>query len=441
LVTGLAPSLAVFLIGRVISGTGAAGVLAVAIILIIQLTTPMKRGLWTGILNTGFTVGVAFGAVFAGLIEPKFGWRALFWIQSPLSLLGGFGLMVSIPASMKAQQTDADASRPKETLAKRLAGVDYLGAILLIGTIVSMLYGLTGPSINWISIIISFSILPVFLLQESYNHPNPIIPITVLRSQAVLLSNIATLGFMMSRWAVLFYTPIYATAVRGWSPAVSGSILIPTNAGFALGGLLSGGIHIRRHGSWWTASVAIFALFPITLAVLGIESTKDSATWVVILSTFSNGLCAGAALNYTLHHLLYLVVPDVRFIATSLLATFRGFAGTFGSAIGGGIFVRVLRRSLVTGLKKHGVEGRQDLVRRLLGSPRAVQGLEGIEREVAIASYTKAIQTLFYTAAGLSVLMLIVQAGTGWAPPEGHEEEPSLFNGHNGNGSDDAESI
>jgi predicted MFS family arabinose efflux permease len=440
LVTGLAPSLPLFLIGRVISGTGAAGVLSVAIILVIQLTTPEKRGLWTGILNSGFTAGVAFGAVFAGYFEPTIGWRALFWIQSPLSLLGGFGLMASIPASMRAFQTEADRAGPKQTMYQRLAAVDYIGAFLLVLTIVSLLYGLTGPSINWISIVISFSVLPVFLFQETYRHPNPIIPVVVLKSRAVLLSNIATLGFMMSRWAVLFYTPMYAMAVRGWSPTSAGSILVPTNAGFALGGLISGGIHIRSFGSWWAASVAIFALFPLTLAALAFESTKDSATWLVILSTFSNGLCAGAAINYTLHHLLFLVVPDVRFIATSLLATFRGFAGTFGSAIGGGIFVRVLQRSLRAGFQEHGVKGQKELIRRLLGSPRAVQALVGVERDVAIAAYTKAIQTLFFAAAGLSILMLFVQGGTGWTAPEGSDDTAPFLNGHEGS-DDDEESL
>lgn len=421
-VTGLAPNLSVFLVGRAISGTGSAGVLSVAIILVIQLTTPAKRGLWTGILNSGFTAGVAFGAVFAGLVEPRFGWRALFWIQSPLSLLGGFGLMASIPSSMKVIQTQAGSKRSRGTLYDQLMAVDYIGAALLILSIVSLLYGLTGPSINWISILISFTFFPVFLLQETYRHPNPIIPITVLKSKAVLLSNTATLGFMMARWSVLFYTPLYATAVRGWSPATAGSILVPTNAGFALGGLLSGAIHIRSPGSWWTASVVVFALFPITLAALAVESTAESNTWFVVIWTFSNGLCAGAALNYTLHHLLFLVVSDVRFIATSLVATFRGFAGTFGSAIGGGIFIRVLQRSLIAGFQEHGIKDRKGLIRRLLGSPRAVQELHGVEKQIAVTAYTKAIQALFYSAAALGVVMLLVQAGTGWTAPD---EQPT----------------
>jgi hypothetical protein len=56
---------------------------------------------------------------------------------------------------------------------------------------------------------------------------------------------------MMARWAILFYLPVYGIAVRGWSPAEGGVIMIPTNAGFALGGLLVGWIHIRKATSYY----------------------------------------------------------------------------------------------------------------------------------------------------------------------------------------------
>ena len=376
-------------------------------------------------LNSGFTVGVAFGATVAGALEPHIGWRALFWAQTPLAVVGGIGLMMSIPAGLRAHQPRS--LDQKKTVRQRLAAVDYLGALLLILAIVSLLYGLSTPKVSYLPIVISACIFPLFLAQEIYNHSDPIIPISVLRSRGALLSNISTLGFMMSRWAVLFYTPIYATAVRGWAPAASGSILIPTNFGFALGGLLSGGIHIRRAGSWYIACLAIYAIFPLTLLALSFASTQYSPTWTVIAWTFANGACAGAALNYTLHHVLHLILPEVRFIVTSLLVTFRGFAGTFGSAIGGGIFVRVLQRSLEEGFKEHGVKGGKELIRRLTGSPRVVQQLGGIEKQIAIAAYTKAIQTLFFAGVGLSLVMLVVQAGTGWRSPVGEDENGSVI--------------
>jgi predicted MFS family arabinose efflux permease len=423
--TGLAPNLPWFLVGRAVSGTGAAGVLSVALILVVQLSSPKSRGLYTGILNTGFTVGVAAGAVCAGALQPVIGWRSLFWGQAPISILAGVGLLLSIPAGLNADGAKQD-NVEQETILRKLARIDYLGALLLVCSIVSLLYGLSTAKISIVPVIISFLIFPLFLLQEIYRHPDPIIPITILKSRGALLSCLSTLGFMMARWSVLFYTPIFATAVRGWAPAKAGSILIPTNAGFAVGGLITGAIHIRRAGNWYTSSLVILAIFPITLFFLALSCTAQTPAWHTFAYTFMNGLCAGAAVNYTLHHALHLVQADVRFIVAGLLGTFRGFAGTFGSAIGGGIFVRVLRASLLQGFEENGIPVDDALVRRLLGSPRAVQDLVGAKRHVAEDAYTKAIQSLFMAGVLLSIVMFFVQAGTGWETPERVEADESI---------------
>jgi hypothetical protein len=297
--------------------------------------------------------------------------------------------------------------------------IDYFGALLLVLCIVSLLYGLSTPQISAVPILLSCAIFPIFLYQEIYRHSDPIIPVSILGSRGALLCCISTLGFMMARWSVLFYTPIFATAVRGWHPAKAGSLLVPTNTGFAVGSIASGGIHIRRTGSWYISCLIVYAIFPITLFALALVSTATSPTWAIVVFTFTNGLCAGASLNYVLHHCFHLVLPEVRFIITSLLATFRGFSGTFGSAIGGGIFIRVLSRSLYQGFDDHGLNGPQEkeLVRRLIGSPRIVQNLTGYQREIAVAAYTKAVQALFFAGVGLSVAMLVIQALTGSTGP------------------------
>lgn len=158
----------------------------------------------------------------------------------------------------------------------------------------------------------------------------------------------------------------------------------------------------------------VYALFPCTLVALAFLSTSTANSALYILILFLNGFCTGAALNYTLAHLLHLTPTSTHYIATSLIATFRGFAGSFGSAIGGGMFVRVLDESLRKHFKDAGIEGKEALVRRLLGSPALVGGLEGIDKEVAVKGYEDAIRYLFLAGAGLAACMVLVQAATGW---------------------------
>jgi hypothetical protein len=103
----------------------------------------------------------------------------------------------------------------------------------------------------WTPIIVSIVFLLLFIFIELHVVEDPIIPITVLKSRGALLSCVAQLGIMTARWSVLFFTPVYAIAVRGWSPIAAGSILLPTNTGFALGGIFVGVLHIKRGGSFW----------------------------------------------------------------------------------------------------------------------------------------------------------------------------------------------
>ncbi|PBP21727.1 putative MFS multidrug transporter [Diplocarpon rosae] len=400
-----ATTLSTFLTGRAIQGIGGAGIMAVSFILVLTLTNPKNRGLFVGLINTGFTIGVSCGAVVAGALVPVTGWRFLFWIQSPLAVVFGAGLLFSIPSSFTSgYQEPSGASVPR-----KLGRIDFLGASIL-------------ALIAWSPIVASVILLGAFVVIELYVVSEPIIPVAVLKSRGSLLSCISQLGIMAARWTVLFYSPVYAMAVRGWSPASAGSILIPTNVGFAIGGICAGGLHIRRAGSFWLPSVVSCFLFACSLASLSRIANPNTPTALFVLIVFCNGICVGAALNYTLAHLLHLTPPSTHVISTSLLTTFRGFAGSFGSAIGGGLFTRVLKASLERGLAQDGgLRGRTDLVRRLLGSPALVKTLEGAEKAIAIAGYVEGLRKLFVAGTGLALAMVLVQALAGWEGADGEE--------------------
>ncbi|KAH7396459.1 major facilitator superfamily domain-containing protein [Pyrenochaeta sp. MPI-SDFR-AT-0127] len=422
IVTATSISFTHFIVGRVITGAGGGGIFSVASIMAIQMTSPKSRGLYMGLANTGMTVGVSLGAVIAGALEPRVGWKPLFGIQAPLSFLCGLILFLSIPENHTYKNTTyIDLS-----VRQKLARIDYSGALLLTSTIVLFLLGLSGPKILATPIAVSGLALPIFILNEIYVAKDPVVPISVLRSRGTLLTCLATVGFMMARWAILFYTPVYALAVRGWAPAVAGSILVPTNAGFASGGLLAGIFHIRRTGSFYLHTVVAMALFPFTMLAIAHLSTPRSPWSLFVVMVFLNGLVTGAATNYALVHLLHLTLPDVHPIVISLLATFRGFAGSFGSAIGGGYFVRVLHTSLTGGFAKVGLKHRGELIRRLLGSPALVNNLEGMEKAVAVSAYEGALKALFLGAVVLSVAVAVVQGGTGWNEPATKEPQSTV---------------
>ena len=74
LICALAKSFTVFIVGRVFAGIGAAGVLTLAIITVLELTTSKQRGFFIGLVNAGMTLGVSFGAIVYGALMPVVGW-------------------------------------------------------------------------------------------------------------------------------------------------------------------------------------------------------------------------------------------------------------------------------------------------------------------------------------------------------------------------------
>lgn len=89
-ITSCADELPLFLVGRAVTGVGAAGILTLAIILVIELTSKKRRGLFIGLVNTGYTVGVSLGAVIAGALLAPVGWvKLIFPVSKLLRMLTG----------------------------------------------------------------------------------------------------------------------------------------------------------------------------------------------------------------------------------------------------------------------------------------------------------------------------------------------------------------
>lgn len=289
------------------------------------------------------------------------------------------------------------------------------------------LYSLAAD-IHPIALCLSIVCLLAFVATEYRIAADPIIPLQVLSSPGVLLSCLAQLGLMTARWSMLFYAPIFMLAVRGAAPASAGSILIPANGGFAVGGFIVGVLHIRRTGSFWLPTIIVVAIFSLSLFLLGLVASPDSSMPAFVAIVFLNGLMTGAALNYSLAHLLHLSHKDTEYVSSSLLGTFRGFGGSFGTSIGGGIFFRYLKESLTEGflgLEGHGGDENMSpeharLVTRLLGAPGLVfsGGLGTDEQRIAIDGYSGAIRGVWHAAALLAVAVIAVQAATGWTAPE-----------------------
>ena len=87
LLCGFAPSYTVFLILRTIYGIGMGGEWGVGASLAMESAPPKWRGILSGIVQSGYSIGYLLAAVAARFVLPTLGWRAMFWVGGAPALL------------------------------------------------------------------------------------------------------------------------------------------------------------------------------------------------------------------------------------------------------------------------------------------------------------------------------------------------------------------
>lgn len=84
---GFAPNYAVFLVLRALYGIGMGGEWGVGASLALEAAPQKLRGLLSGILQSGYSIGYLLAAIAARTIYPHLGWRWMFWIGALPALL------------------------------------------------------------------------------------------------------------------------------------------------------------------------------------------------------------------------------------------------------------------------------------------------------------------------------------------------------------------
>src|SRR5258707_7130294 len=84
---GFSPNYTFFLIMRALFGIGMGGEWGVGASLVMEAAPVRWRGILSGILQAGYSIGYLLAAVAARFLLPSFGWRAMFWAGAAPALL------------------------------------------------------------------------------------------------------------------------------------------------------------------------------------------------------------------------------------------------------------------------------------------------------------------------------------------------------------------
>ena len=98
LLCGFAPNYTFFLVMRALYGIGMGGEWGVGASLAMEAAPPRWRGILSGILQSGYSVGYLLAAVAARFLLPVWGWRPMFWIGALPALLALY-IRAKVPES------------------------------------------------------------------------------------------------------------------------------------------------------------------------------------------------------------------------------------------------------------------------------------------------------------------------------------------------------
>ena len=95
---GFSPNYTFFLVMRALFGIGMGGEWGVGASLAMEAAPPRWRGILSGILQSGYSIGYLLAAIAARFILPAWGWRPMFWMGALPALLALY-IRTKVPES------------------------------------------------------------------------------------------------------------------------------------------------------------------------------------------------------------------------------------------------------------------------------------------------------------------------------------------------------
>jgi MFS transporter, SHS family, lactate transporter len=135
LLCGFSPNFTVFIILRALFGIGMGGEWGVGASLAMEAAPVRWRGILSGILQSGYSLGYLLAAIAARFVLPAWGWRPMFWIGALPALLALY-IRTKVPESEAWKQHHAASTRQ---ILRVVAG-DWKRFAYLVGLMTFMMF-------------------------------------------------------------------------------------------------------------------------------------------------------------------------------------------------------------------------------------------------------------------------------------------------------------
>ncbi|KAI0868316.1 major facilitator superfamily domain-containing protein [Hypoxylon argillaceum] len=341
-VAGGAQNAGALIAGRTVQGVGAGGIYVLIDIVCCDLVPLRDRGKYVGIINAWAGVAAGLGPVIGGLLAQNNNWRWIFYLNIPICVLP----LITILVFMKVRTGDS--------VSYSLKRLDYLGNLIFIPSIISLLFGLvTGgvqyPWSSWrviLPLVLGVAGWVAFHFQQhffTYGN-NASVPARLFNNRTSVTAYALTFLSAVCLQTSGFFLPVYFQGVVGTTVANSGIYFLPTTIGLLFFAAV-GGILLSKYGAYRPIHAAAFAL---SLISYGLYTTLQQHTPKVAWAFFQ--LIGAAGLGPTLSIILPAILvalpeSDVA-SATAVFSFIKTFGFTWGVTVASVIFNSVFDNNL-----------------------------------------------------------------------------------------------
>ncbi|WP_088043763.1 MDR family MFS transporter [Bacillus sp. EAC] len=331
---GTANSIVQLSIYRAIQGIGGGSLMPIAFTIIFDIFPPEKRGKMTGLFGAVFGLSSVFGPLLGAYITDQIDWRWIFYINLPLGIISLFFI----------------SKYYKETLQLRKLKIDWLGAITLVGSVVSLMFALElgGNEYDWnstqiISLFTVFAVLFISFIFIERKVEEPIISFGLFKKQLFAATQGVAFFYGSAFIITTVLIPLFVQSVYGGSATNSGIILIPMMVGSVIGSQVAGqSVRKFSYRAIMLVSVILFFTGMALLSTIDLDTTRTTVTIFMVIAGLGMG-CSFSLLSMATQHK---IEPQKRGIATSTNTFFRTLGMTIGVTIFGTIQNHVFKNNI-----------------------------------------------------------------------------------------------
>jgi EmrB/QacA subfamily drug resistance transporter len=318
---GIAPSLDILLAARLLQGTGAAMIAAVAPLLCIRYLPKDMLGTALGVIAATASIGFAAGPAIGGILTQYLTWHWIFLVNIPIGIVGILF---------------AERVIPRDEPEKNTGSFDYPGAVTLFGAMVFgtlvleevAARGGTDPLVLGCTAL--FILCSGLFVARGLTTPGPFLNIRIFsewRFTSVLVSYLLVNTVFMG---IIYLLPFYLANELQLSNATIGLFLLIPPAGIALLSIPFGRLS-DRHGRRIFAAAAC-GLFFLSSAIFTLLSPR-SGYFPLLSGLILMGVAFGIAAGPASSRIIETAPKNETETGSSLMVTTIYFGGVLGTAI------------------------------------------------------------------------------------------------------------